>query len=137
MQSPAIHIHRHGGPDVLQPVLVDVPPPARGEVQIRQSAIGLNFADIYQRRGSHGPHAAVASWPVTLGAQGAGVVEAVGDGVTDAAQSRPRVTIASYAVRNASGIAAASVNERRGASARSRLCGLQRKLGRRTWVASR
>lgn len=82
MQTPAIHIHRHGGPEVLEPVMVKVSAPAPGEVQIRQTAIGLNFADIYQRRGSHGPHAAAAPWPVTLGAQGAGVVEAVGDGVT-------------------------------------------------------
>lgn len=81
MQSPAIHICRHGGPEVLQPVVVAVPAPAPGEVQIRQTAIGLNFADIYQRRGSHGPHS-VAAWPVTLGAQGAGVVQAVGEGVT-------------------------------------------------------
>lgn len=81
MQSPAIHIRRHGGPEVLESVVVEVPAPARGEVQIQQTAIGLNFADIYQRRGSHGPHTA-ASWPITLGAQGAGVVQAVGDGVT-------------------------------------------------------
>jgi NADPH2:quinone reductase len=81
MQSPAIHISRHGGPEVLQPVMVAVHAPAPGEVQIRQTAIGLNFADIYQRRGSHGPYS-VAAWPVTLGAQGAGVVQAVGDGVT-------------------------------------------------------
>lgn len=81
MQSPAIHICCHGSPDVLQPVVVAVPAPARGEVQIRQTAIGLNFADIYQRRGSHGPHNATA-FPVTLGAQGAGVVQAVGEGVT-------------------------------------------------------
>lgn len=80
MQSPAIHICRHGGPEVLEAGVVDVPSPAQGEVQIRQSAIGLNFADIYQRRGSHGPHTA-APWPVTLGAQGAGVVLAVGEGV--------------------------------------------------------
>ena len=81
MQSPAIHIHRHGGPEVLLHAQVDVPPPATGEVQVRQSAIGLNFADIYQRRGSHGPHAGAAPWPVTLGAQGAGVITAVGEGV--------------------------------------------------------
>jgi NADPH2:quinone reductase len=81
MQSPSIHIRRHGGPDVLEQVTVDVPPPAMGEVRIRQSAIGLNFADIYQRRGSHGPHSA-APWPITLGAHGAGIVEALGEGVT-------------------------------------------------------
>lgn len=60
---------------------VDVPPPAEGEVQIRQTAIGLNFADIYQRRGAHGPHAAGTPFPITLGAQGAGVVVAVGPDV--------------------------------------------------------
>jgi len=80
-QSQAIHIHRHGDAEVLEPALVDVGPPGEGEVQIRQTAIGLNFADIYQRRGAHGPHTA-APFPITLGAQGAGVVQAVGIGVT-------------------------------------------------------
>ena len=82
LSTPAVHIHRHGGPEVLQAVMVDVPPPGDGELQIRQSAIGLNFADIYQRRGSHGPHGP-ATFPVTLGAQGAGVVKAVGPGVPE------------------------------------------------------
>ncbi|KRC15965.1 MULTISPECIES: quinone oxidoreductase [unclassified Acidovorax] len=80
-KSLSIHIHRHGEADVLEPVQVDVPPPAAGEVQIRQTAIGLNFADIYQRRGGHGPHSATP-FPITPGAQGAGVVQAVGPGVT-------------------------------------------------------
>ena len=79
LSTPAVHIHRHGGPEVLAAATVDVPPPGDGELQIRQSAIGLNFADIYQRRGSHGPHGP-ATFPVTLGAQGAGVVQAVGPG---------------------------------------------------------
>lgn len=64
-QSVAIHIHRHGDAEVLSDTVVEVPPPAAGELQIRQSAIGLNFADIYQRRGSHGPHAATP-FPITL-----------------------------------------------------------------------
>ncbi|PZQ78345.1 MAG: quinone oxidoreductase [Variovorax paradoxus] len=81
MKSAAIHIHSHGDPSVLQSVQVEVPPPAPGEVRIRQSAIGLNFADIYQRKGAHGPHAQT-SFPITLGTQGAGVVESVGDGVS-------------------------------------------------------
>lgn len=81
MQSTAIHIHRHGDPGVLERVQVDVPAPGAGEIRIRQSAIGLNFADIYQRKGAHGPHAPTP-FPVTLGAQGAGVVEALGAGVT-------------------------------------------------------
>lgn len=78
MQSTqAIHLHRHGGAEVLEPAVVEVAPPGDGEIQIRQTAIGLNFADIYQRRGAHGPHAP-APFPITLGAQGAGVVQAVG-----------------------------------------------------------
>jgi len=80
--TTAIQIHRHGGPEVLERVEIDVPPPLAGEVQIRQSAIGVNFADIYQRRGAHGPHDAAAAFPITLGAQGAGVVTAVGPGVS-------------------------------------------------------
>lgn len=79
--SRAIHIRRHGGPEVLEPVRVDVPPPGPGELQICQTAIGLNFADIYQRRGSHGPHGA-ARFPLTLGAQGAGMVQSLGAGVS-------------------------------------------------------
>lgn len=81
MQSTAIHIHRHGDPDVLEVVQVEVAPPAAGEIRIRQTAIGLNFADIYQRKGAHGPHGS-EPFPITLGAQGAGVVDAVGEGVT-------------------------------------------------------
>lgn len=83
MKSTAIHIHRHGGPDVLEAVQVEVAPPAPGEVQVRQTAIGLNFADVYQRKGAHGPHAGGEPFPITLGAQGAGVIEAVGQGVLD------------------------------------------------------
>ncbi|WP_422098544.1 quinone oxidoreductase family protein [Variovorax sp.] len=86
-QSVAIHIHRHGDAEVLWDTVVEVPPPAAGELQIRQSAIGLNFADIYQRRGSHGPHAATP-FPITLGAQGAGVVEAIGAGATGFARGQ-------------------------------------------------
>ena len=80
MHTIAIHIQRHGGPEVLETVEVEVTPPRPGEVQIRQTAIGLNFADVYQRRGSHGPHAATP-FPITLGAQGAGHVVAVGEDV--------------------------------------------------------
>ena len=80
--SIAVQFNQFGGPDVLDIVDVQVPDLAPGEVRIRQTAIGLNFADIYQRRGGHGPHDA-ASFPITPGAQGAGVVDALGDGVTD------------------------------------------------------
>ncbi|MBB3015797.1 NADPH2:quinone reductase [Cupriavidus alkaliphilus] len=50
---------------------------------MRQSAIGLNFADIYQRKGAHGPHSATP-FPITLGSVGAGTVTAIGPGVEGA-----------------------------------------------------
>ena len=77
MRSIAVQIHRHGGPEVLDVVELEVGDPGPDEVRIRQSAIGLNFADIYQRRGGHGPHSA-SPLPITLGSQGAGVIDAVG-----------------------------------------------------------
>jgi NADPH2:quinone reductase len=82
MQTTAVHIHSNGGPEVLEVVSVEVGEPAPGEVRIRQSAIGLNFSDIYQRRGAHGPYAPTP-FPVTLGGQGAGIIDAVGSGVTE------------------------------------------------------
>lgn len=81
MHTIAVRISAHGGPEVLELAEVPVSAPGPGEVQIRQSAIGLNFADIYQRKGAHGPHA-VTPFPVTLGSVGAGVVTATGAGVT-------------------------------------------------------
>jgi len=81
MHSKTVQIREHGGPDVLEVLEVEVPPPGPGEVQVRQSAIGLNFADIYQRKGAHGPHAQVP-FPITLGSVGAGQVVAIGAGTT-------------------------------------------------------
>ena len=81
MKTVAVQIRSHGGPEVLDLVDLGVGDPAPGEVRIRQTAIGLNFADIYQRRGAHGPHAPTP-FPITLGAQGAGVIDAIGDAVT-------------------------------------------------------
>ncbi len=80
MLTDAVCINKVGGPEVLESCQVTVPPPGPGELQLRQSAIGLNFADIYQRKGAHGPHTA-APFPVTLGSVGAGKVTAVGPGV--------------------------------------------------------
>lgn len=82
MKTTTVLVHQTGGPEVLEVTSIDVDEPAAGEVRIAQSAIGLNFADIYQRRGSHGPHGAT-SYPFVPGAQGAGVIDAVGEGVTD------------------------------------------------------
>lgn len=77
MRTHAVRIHRHGGPEVLDYEDIELAAPGLGEVLLRQTAIGLNYADIYQREGGHGPHDGVAL-PVVLGTQGAGVVEAVG-----------------------------------------------------------
>jgi NADPH:quinone reductase len=81
MKTAVVRIHRHGGPEVLQYEEVDLRDPGPGEVLLKQTAIGLNFADTYQREGEAGPHDAGAM-PIVLGGQGAGVIEAVGAGVT-------------------------------------------------------
>lgn len=73
-------VHQHGGPEVLVYGPLSVPDPAPGEVRVRQQAIGLNYADIYQRQGQAGPHA-TGQFPFIPGSQGAGQVEAVGAGV--------------------------------------------------------
>ncbi|HEX5394263.1 MAG TPA: quinone oxidoreductase [Rhodocyclaceae bacterium] len=73
-----IRIHQTGGPEVLQWEEVAVPPPGPGEVTLQQEAVGLNFVDIYVRTGLY-----PAPLPSGLGQEGAGVVTAVGEGVTD------------------------------------------------------
>ena len=73
----AIQIAQFGGPDVMQMVDVPVGEPGSGEIRIRHHAIGLNFIDVYQRTGLY-PNAL----PLNLGMEGAGIVEAVGEGVT-------------------------------------------------------
>jgi NADPH:quinone reductase len=67
-----------GGPDVIQWVDIDLPPPAAGEVRMRHTAVGLNFIDTYHRRGIY-----PVELPSGLGLEAAGVIEAVGEGVTD------------------------------------------------------
>lgn len=74
----AIRIHKTGGPEVLQWEEVAVGDPGPGEARLRQSAIGLNYIDTYQRSGLY-----KLALPSGLGGEGAGVVEAVGPGVTD------------------------------------------------------
>lgn len=73
-----IRFHQTGGPAVLCWETVDVPAPASGEVTIRQYAVGLNFIDTYHRTGLY-----PLPLPAGLGLEGAGVVEAVGEGVTE------------------------------------------------------
>ncbi|WP_226574504.1 quinone oxidoreductase family protein [Acuticoccus sediminis] len=80
MLTRAVRIHRHGGPDVLQLDEVELPPPGDGEALVRNTAIGVNYADIYEREGDHGgPHSA-KPFPVTMGHMAAGIVEALGPG---------------------------------------------------------
>jgi NADPH2:quinone reductase len=75
----AIRVHRYGGPEVLQSEEVEVGDPGPGQVRIRQTAVGLNYIDIYGRTGLY-PQ---PSLPFVPGQEGAGVVTAVGDGVRD------------------------------------------------------
>src|SRR5215470_1795592 len=73
----AIQIERFGDPDVMQLTDVPIGEPGTGEVRVRHRACGINFIDIYHRTGLY-PN----QLPLVLGAEGAGVVEAVGTGVT-------------------------------------------------------
>ena len=73
----AVRFERTGGPDVLDLVEIDPPTPGPGQMLIRHQAIGLNFIDTYQRSGLY-----PVRLPSPLGGEAAGVVEAVGEGVT-------------------------------------------------------
>src|SRR6201996_2970616 len=74
----AIRMHEAGAPDVMRWEEVGVGNPGPGEVRIRHVAVGLNFADTYFRTGLY-----PAALPSGLGVEAAGVVEAVGPGVTN------------------------------------------------------
>lgn len=74
----AIRLHRTGGPEVLRWEEVEVGDPGPGAVRLRQTAVGLNFIDTYQRGGLY-----KVPLPAILGQEGAGVVTAIGPGVTD------------------------------------------------------
>jgi len=76
--SRAIRIHKTGGPEAMQLDDVQVGDPGPGEVRIRHTAIGVNFIDTYHRSGLY-----KLPLPATIGSEGAGVVEAIGPGVTD------------------------------------------------------
>ncbi len=78
--SSAIRIHAIGGPEVLKWEEVTVGDPGPGEVRLRHGAVGLNYIDVYFRTGLYG-----ADVPFTPGLEASGVVEAVGDGVSDLA----------------------------------------------------
>lgn len=74
----AIRIHKTGGPDVLTWEEVPVGKPGPGDVRIRQTAVGLNFIDTYNRSGIY-----PLAMPAMLGNEGVGVIEELGSGVTD------------------------------------------------------
>jgi NADPH2:quinone reductase len=74
----AVRVHKHGGPEVLTVEEIPLPEPKAGEARVKIEAIGLNFIDIYQRTGLY-----PLTTPFTLGMEAAGVVDAVGDAVTE------------------------------------------------------
>jgi NADPH2:quinone reductase len=76
--AKAIQITKTGGPEVMAYVDVEVGAPGPGEVRLRQAACGLNFIDVYFRTGLY-----PQPLPGGLGQEGAGTIEAVGEGVTD------------------------------------------------------
>ncbi|HMO48698.1 MAG TPA: quinone oxidoreductase [Rubrivivax sp.] len=75
--SKTVQISRYGGPEELKLVELPVGEPGPGQIRIRHEACGLNFIDVYQRTGLY-----KNPLPLTLGTEAAGIVEAVGEGVT-------------------------------------------------------
>jgi NADPH2:quinone reductase len=79
MMSKAIRIHQYGGPEALRWEEVEVGDPGPGQLRVRHGAVGLNYIDVYHRTGLY----PLPALPWTLGMEGAGQVEAVGEGVTE------------------------------------------------------
>ena len=77
--TKAIQFSEYGGPEVLKWEDVAIGDPGPGEARVRHTAIGLNYIDTYQRSGLY----PLPGFPSGLGLEGAGIVEAVGEGVTD------------------------------------------------------
>ena len=84
--AKGIRFHETGGPEVLRWESLEVGEPGPGEVRVRHVAVGLNFADTYFRTGLY-----PAPLPAGMGVEAAGVIEAVGPGVTGFAEG-DRVT---------------------------------------------
>jgi len=78
--ATAIRMHRTGGPEVLEIEQVEVGDPGPGQVRLRHAAVGLNYADTYFRNGTY-----PMPLPAGMGVEAAGVVEAIGEGVTNVA----------------------------------------------------
>ncbi|MFC4352337.1 quinone oxidoreductase family protein [Fodinicurvata halophila] len=77
--TKAIRLYEHGGPEVFVWEDIDLPAPGRSEVRLKHSAVGLNYIDVYHRTGLY----PTGEPPVTIGLEGAGTVQALGDGVDD------------------------------------------------------
>lgn len=77
--AKAVRIHEPGGPEQLRYDDVEVGDPGEGEVRLKQTAIGLNYIDVYHRSGLY----PIANLPAAIGLEAAAVVESVGPGVTD------------------------------------------------------
>ncbi len=77
--TKCMQVSEAGGPEMLNWVDTDVGDPGAGEIRVRHVAVGLNFIDVYFRTGTYPP----PGYPFTPGLEGAGVVEAVGEGVSD------------------------------------------------------
>ena len=74
----AIKIHEYGGPEVMKWERINLPEPGQGEALLRQTVVGLNFIDTYQRRGKY-----PVKLPSSIGMEAVGVVETIGPGVTN------------------------------------------------------
>jgi NADPH2:quinone reductase len=74
----AIRIHGYGGPEILSYDDVPTPEPGPGQARVKLAAVGVNFIDTYHRKGLY-----PGQLPLTLGQEGAGAVDAVGEGVTE------------------------------------------------------
>ena len=77
--TKAIRFHQTGGPEVLRWEEIEVRDPEPGEVRLRNTVVGLNYRDIYVRKGMH----PIAAFPSGLGIESAGVIEALGPEVTE------------------------------------------------------
>lgn len=77
--AKAIRVHKTGGPEVLQWEDIEPGEPAAGQVRVRHTAVGLNFIDIYYRKGIY----AAPQLPFIPGVEAAGVIEKIGGGVTE------------------------------------------------------
>ena len=75
----AVRMHETGAPEILRYEEIETPTPGAGQVRVKLRAIGVNYIDTYHRTGLY-----KLPLPATLGREGAGEIDALGEGVTDA-----------------------------------------------------